>query len=206
MPYIIAVLALVVVGVGFTLFQSPEQATDQPKIKSTEIIADAEVTNILPTENEVTTYGEEIENDNQNENDDQQDNVSTSQPATTEPVTTTPIPSPTPIPTPAPVPAAILYNYRNGTYSSQISYRTPEGMYSMDVTLTMVNDMISNTNIVFDSKALRDGYTERFNTSYQTYVIGKDIDALNLSRIAGASLTTDAFKKAITEIKTQAGA
>ncbi|MBP6881420.1 MAG: hypothetical protein KBC35_02235 [Candidatus Pacebacteria bacterium] len=198
MPYIIAVLALVVVGVGFTLFQSPEQATDQPDLTSTGVIADAEVTNVTSTE-EATSYEYETE-------DDQQDIALTAQPATVETTATTPIPSPAPTPTPTPAPAAILYNYRNGTYSSQISFRTPEGTYSMDVTMTMNNDVITSTDIVFDSKAARDGYTKRFNTSYQTYVIGKNLDTLNLSRIAGASLTTDAFKKAITEIKTQASA
>jgi hypothetical protein len=200
MPYIIAVLALVVVGVGFTLFQSQEQAIDQPDLTSTGVIADAEVTDVTLTE-EATSYEYETEDD---DDDDQQDIALTAQPATAETTATTPIPAPTP--TPAPAPAAILYNYRNGTYSSQISFRTPEGTYSMDVTMTMNNDVITSTDIVFDSKAARDGYTKRFNTSYQTYVIGKDLDTLNLSRVAGASLTTDAFKKAITEIKTQASA
>lgn len=210
MPYIIAVLALIVVGVGFTLFQSQPQPTDVATTESTstiEKIKDIVVEEVYEIADATTTAEDIIEDEATSS-----DTTSTTPPpiaaetVAPNPGTATPEPTPTtPIPTPTPEPA-IVYDYRNGTYSSHISYRTPDGTYAMDVSLTINGDKVTTANITFDSKASRDSYTKRFNNSYQSYVVGKDLDSVNLSRVGGASLTSAAFNKAVAAIKTQANA
>lgn len=74
----------------------------------------------------------------------------------------------------------------------------------MDVSLTVAKDVVSATNITFSGKAARDSYSRRFDKSYASYVVGEDLSTLHLSRVGGASLTTTAFNKAVTNIKSQA--
>jgi hypothetical protein len=43
-----------------------------------------------------------------------------------------------------------------------------------------------------------------FDTAYEAEVVGQPLDDLRLSRTGGASLTSDAFNEAVTDIKQQA--
>lgn len=207
MPYIIAILALIVIGVGFTLFQSSDQTTDKEVVKhvtetsqNTELVAEStptpETTLLEDTEYETEVAYEEEDND---------DDLPAPLPVQTPPAVvaavTPVVQAPT---TETPVVNTVVTDYKDGTYTSHISYRTPDGTYAMDVTMTIDNDIVTNTTVAFDDKASKDGYTKKFNTSYQSYVNSQDLDTISPSRIAGASLTTDAFKKAIAEIKTKA--
>ena len=47
-------------------------------------------------------------------------------------------------------------------------------------------------------------YEADFIDAYPVYVIGKNISTLNLSRVAGASLTSRGFNNAISKIRVQA--
>ncbi len=201
MPYFIAVLALVVVSVGYTLFNSQSEVgqttTETPSI---EFVKEA-VNSLIATNTPQTT----TENS---------DNIITETPVTETPTSqpeptpaspsspTSPAPTPT---TPSPTPAPVITNdYRNGTYNTQTSYRTPDGTYQMDVSFTVANDKITSTNLTFDSKGARDGYSKRFSNSYQSQLIGQDLGSVSLSRVGGASLTTKAFNNAINSIRNQA--
>jgi hypothetical protein len=124
-----------------------------------------------------------------------------------------PVPAPAPKPTPKPVttpppvivPKKTVYLYRDGVYSATGSYFSPGGYDQLGVSLTLKNDIIvaaSVTNMAGDGTSSR--YQDRFIASYQPYVIGKNISGLSLNVISGASLTTQGFNDALSQIKSQA--
>ena len=144
MPYIIAVLALAVIGIGFTFFQSNKQPATE----------ETTVTEINTPTNEV---------------------------------------------------AIQTNNYKNGVHSADVTYLTPiKAEYTLEVSLTLANDIVTDAQIVYSQGAEKDPNAQRFEAAYRTEVIGKNIATLNLSRVGGASLTTAAFNNALVNIKTDA--
>lgn len=142
MPYIIALLALVVIGVGFTLFKS----SDVPQPESATVV--------------------------------------TEQPAPEE---------------------SVANMYKDGTYTTTTTYQTPaRAEYSMEVTLIVANNTVTDSQIVYSQGAEKDPNAQRFDAAYRTEIIGKTLDTISLSRVGGASLTTGAFNKALETIKTDA--
>lgn len=210
MPYIIALAVLVVASIGFTVFQS----TQTPADTSVNEQVQEEVLVVAPVDNSTLESNDEaeIEDNDENEDEDDDDSLVTTQPATkpevvqeTTPVVTKPVATePTPTPSPAPTPIATS-DYINGSYTSSVTYRTPErDTYTMDVTLTIKNDTVTATDIIYGQGAQRDSYARRFDGAYESYVVGKDLDSLSLSRVGGASLTTKAFNQAVNNIKLDA--
>jgi hypothetical protein len=74
----------------------------------------------------------------------------------------------------------------------------------MTVGLTVKGDTVTNSTVTYDSEGARSSYSKRFNSGYQSQVIGKDLGSINLSRVSGSSLTTAAFNNALSSIKSQA--
>lgn len=188
MPYIIAVFVLVIVGVGYTFFQD----------KHTHIFTEnmsVEEELIKPVANPTTTpalipdgTGVPLETNTETELNN----------------TTNPTPEIKPFSedsTSAPVKSN---NFNNGTYHTQKSYRTPDGTYQMDVTLTITNDIVTSANLSFDTRGSKSKYSKRFSSSYQSQVIGKNLNDIKLSRVSGASLTTATFNSAVMTIGNQA--
>lgn len=204
MPYIIAVLALVILGTGYTLFQTTPTSTPELTDESP----------VTLTENNPSAPGliAEIFNDNDKETEeeekDEEDRDDNPAPATTPEQQTSPKPDPAPTPAPAPAPAPMPVadnnTYTNGTYYTTKSYRTPDGNYQMNVSVTVSGDKITASTLSFDANGARDGYSKRFSSGYQNQIIGKDLGSASLSRVGGASLTTNAFNSALSNIKSQA--
>jgi hypothetical protein len=96
---------------------------------------------------------------------------------------------------------------RNDTYAASVDYRVPAPVEnSLTVTLTIVDGTITEAdikNISNNSESVR--YAARFINSYKTEVIGKKLTDVSLSRVGGASLTSNAFNTALTAIKAQVG-
>jgi hypothetical protein len=198
MPYFIAVLALVVISVSFTFFNS--KASPQTSESITTATA---ATTTLPAEivtlTDTPEVKENIEEDSKQENNPKE---------ITEVITSDPISEPDTIiktdPVAAPNPSHTT-TYTDGTYVTQTTYRTPDrDTYYVDVTLTVADDIISSANVTFDPKAARDKYVKNFSSAYTSKVVGKSLEGMKLSRVGGASLTTTAFNKAITTIQGQA--
>jgi hypothetical protein len=144
MPYIIALILIVVLGIGFTLFQQNKTTTPEP------------------TAQEITT------------------------PATDA------------------IPGSVA-DYKDGQHKTQVTYQTPKrDVYLMDVSLTVVNDIVTDAEIAYSQGAEKDPNAQKFDAAYRVEVIGKDIDSINLSRVGGASLTTGAFNNALANIKADA--
>lgn len=204
MPYIIAVLIMVLASVGFTFFKVSDNTVvadnSAPIVVSSVTTEAARVTSTSPQAEFASTTGvaEAIPE------------ATTAHPVTvplpssgTPTPTPSPTPTPTPIPTPSPTPAPVVLNdYKNGTYSTRSTYRTPGGTYTMNFSATISNDTISNTSLSIDPGS--DSYSKRFINSYQSTVIGQDLGSVHPSRIGGASLTTRAFNTALDTIRQQA--
>jgi cytoskeletal protein RodZ len=145
--------------------------------------------------------------------------VQTPKPVTETPLktTTTSIPSsnstatPTatktvdPVTIPDPVVSTPSTKYKDGTYKSSASYRVPGDRESIDVSVTIKNDIVT---AVQDNHSGSNGesasYQDSFESSVSQSVVGKKIDSVSLSRVGGASLTTRGFMSAFAQIQSQA--
>ncbi|MEI6480476.1 MAG: calcium-binding protein [bacterium] len=97
------------------------------------------------------------------------------------------------------------YRYKNGAYSTTGSYDSPAGMESMGVSIVLKNDIVVDTSITpmaGDGRSQR--YQQVFANNYKTYVVGKNIDSINLDVISGSSLTPIGFNDALAQIKAKA--
>ena len=108
---------------------------------------------------------------------------------------TAPTPTPKPTPTPAPTPKTPVQ------YVNNVSYYTPSGMPEViHVNISILDGVISDITFSYDTPTNRESgqYLSRFSSSLnKSAIIGKRITNVSLSRVGGASLTTDAFMQAI---------
>lgn len=80
--------------------------------------------------------------------------------------------------------------------TKEVSYASPAGTDSMKVTLVTSGDLIKSVEIVpMPTHEFSKNHQENFAKAIGAEVIGKKKSELNLSAVAGASLTTDAFMK-----------
>lgn len=121
----------------------------------------------------------------------------------TQPVAVPQTPSPQPETTQ--VPAEVATIYEDGVHKTAVTYMTPKrDTYLLDVSMTLNDDVVTNASITYSQGAEKDPNAQRFEKAYKTEVIGKKLDAINLSRVGGASLTTKAFNDAVAKIKSEA--
>ena len=97
--------------------------------------------------------------------------------------------------------------YADGTYTESASYQSPNGTETIDVTITLADDVITAVEVVGhgespDSKH----YQGEFIGGIDAIVVGKDIDSISVSKVAGSSLTSGGFNKAVEAIKLDAAA
>jgi hypothetical protein len=97
--------------------------------------------------------------------------------------------------------------YTNGTYTERGTYRSPGGAESVNVTVTIENDIITAAEVKGSATAGESRqYQSEFISGYKKLVVGKDIDEVKLSRVAGSSLTSNGFNAALERIKADAKA
>lgn len=95
----------------------------------------------------------------------------------------------------------------SGTYTADASYLTPRRTeHDITVELTVVNGIITDADVIYGGP---DGAPENpnqtaFDEAFAAEVIGQPIDDVELSRVGGASLTSNAFNEAVAEIAVQA--
>lgn len=98
-------------------------------------------------------------------------------------------------------------SYADGTYSAEGSYTTPESVETIDVTVTLENDVVTSVEVTGDpQKAESAQYQGQFIGGISDEVVGQDIDDIQVSRVAGSSLTSGGFNQAIEAIKAEATA
>lgn len=97
--------------------------------------------------------------------------------------------------------------YKDGTYEASGSYRTPETTETIDVTITLADDVITAVEVTGDPQATQSKqFQSQFIGGIADVVVGKDIDDISVSRVAGSSLTSGGFNAAIETIKSEAAA
>lgn len=95
--------------------------------------------------------------------------------------------------------------YKDGTYSSDGTYTSPNGQEKVGVELTLASDKVSAVNItVHPSNPNTKKFQGEFASGIAAQIVGKDIDDLNVSKVAGSSLTSGGFNEAVEQIKSQA--
>jgi uncharacterized protein with FMN-binding domain len=119
-----------------------------------------------------------------------------------------PAPTPSPVTTkPTTTTTSTSSSYKDGTYSAVGTYMSPGGQDQISVSLTLSKDLITSvdvTPLVADRTSAK--YMDKFIGGYKSYVVGKSIASLSLSKVSGASLTPIGFNNAITQIKAKAKA
>ncbi|MCD2171310.1 hypothetical protein LPW41_16575 [Microbacterium sp. JC 701] len=97
--------------------------------------------------------------------------------------------------------------YKDGTYEATGQYATPESVETIDVTLTVAGDTVTAVEVTGDPQAAESKrYQGEFIGGIQSEVVGKKLDELSVSKVAGSSLTSGGFNKAVDTIKTEAKA
>ncbi|MCW2165606.1 hypothetical protein B0I12_002771 [Microbacterium hydrothermale] len=97
--------------------------------------------------------------------------------------------------------------YTDGTYEATGQYSTPESVETIDVTLTIAGDTVTAVEVTGDPQAAESKrYQSEFIGGIQDQVVGKKLDEISVSKVAGSSLTSGGFNKAVDTIKTEAKA
>ena len=97
--------------------------------------------------------------------------------------------------------------YTDGTYTADGSYQTPESVEKISVTVTLQDDVITDVSVSGNpQKRESEEYQSKFIGGISSEVVGKSIDEISVSRVAGSSLTSGGFNQAIETIKAEAAA
>ncbi|MBL8121887.1 hypothetical protein JNM87_03995 [Candidatus Saccharibacteria bacterium] len=96
--------------------------------------------------------------------------------------------------------------YQNGTYiSNSINYWVHGHSNYITTTLTVTNDHIT---AVSANHSVSDGtsqnYVDAFDNDLGGAAIGQPLQSISLSRVGGASVTTDGFNDSLSSIRSQA--
>lgn len=95
--------------------------------------------------------------------------------------------------------------YKDGTYSADGTYTSPNGQEKVGVELTLAADKVSAVNITtHPSNPNTKKFQGEFASGIAAQIVGKSIDELNVSKVAGSSLTSGGFNEAVENIKSQA--
>lgn len=98
-------------------------------------------------------------------------------------------------------------SYENGEYTATGSYSTPGGSEDITVTLTLADDVVTAVSAEGSATSGNSAtYQKQFLSGYESFVVGKDVDTISLSRVSGSSLTSAGFNEALDMIKADASA
>ena len=110
-------------------------------------------------------------------------------------------------PDPSPLSTDATAPYADGTYTAAGSYRTPETVETIEVTLTIADDTVTGVEVTGDPLAPESkNYQGQFIAGISDVVVGKKLDDLQVDRVAGSSLTSGGFDQAVVRIKDEAAA
>ena len=98
-----------------------------------------------------------------------------------------------------------ITTYTDGTYKATGNYSTPGGTESVTVSLTLNNGAISDITTTGSATGGNSAqFQGQFLANYKSQVVGKSIDKVRLSKVAGSSLTSSGFNRALDTIKNDA--
>ncbi|XAS66108.1 FMN-binding protein [Micrococcaceae bacterium Sec5.7] len=95
--------------------------------------------------------------------------------------------------------------YKDGTYSADGNYVSPNGTETVGVELTLSNGTVSDVTITeHPSNPNTRKFQGEFAAGVKAQIVGKSLDGLNVSKVAGSSLTSGGFNQAVEQIKSEA--
>ena len=95
--------------------------------------------------------------------------------------------------------------YKDGTYSADGHYVSPNGTETVGVELTLSGGTVSDVNITqHPSNPNTRKFQGEFAGGIKAQIVGKKLDELNVSKVAGSSLTSGGFNEAVEKIKSEA--
>ena len=95
--------------------------------------------------------------------------------------------------------------YKDGTYSADGTYVSPNGTETVGVQLTLASGTVTDVQITqHPSNPNTRKFQGEFAGGIAAQVVGKSIDDLNVSKVAGSSLTSGGFNEAVEQIKSEA--
>lgn len=95
--------------------------------------------------------------------------------------------------------------YKDGTYSADGTYVSPNGTETVGVQLTLAAGTVTDVQITqHPSNPNTRKFQGEFAGGIAAQVVGKNIDELKVSKVAGSSLTSGGFNKALEQIKSEA--
>jgi len=96
-------------------------------------------------------------------------------------------------------------DYADGTYTESGDYQAPSGSETVEVTLTLADNVITEVEVVGDAT---DGQAKlhqgEFADGIADVVVGKNIDEISVDKVGGSSLTSGGFNAAVDAIKADA--
>ena len=96
-------------------------------------------------------------------------------------------------------------SYRDGLYQANGPYQSPNGSENIIVAIELENDVVVDVDItVSPNNPTTANYQAQFADGISELVIGEDIDTLDVTVVAGSSLTGNGFREAIAAIKADA--
>ncbi len=97
-------------------------------------------------------------------------------------------------------------DYADGSYEASGSYTNPGGTSSVAVELTLAGGVVEDVTVTPEASGTSRQYQEQFAGGIADEVVGVSIDDLDVSRVAGSSLTSQGFNEAVEQIKADASA
>lgn len=95
--------------------------------------------------------------------------------------------------------------YKDGTYTADGSYQTPETVEKISVSITVAGDTVTAVKVTGDPQAAETRhYQAQFIGGISAQVVGKKLDDISVSRVSGSSLTSKGFTQALQAIRTEA--
>ena len=109
--------------------------------------------------------------------------------------------------TDAPAYSSSTGDYKDGDYSGEGSYSNPGGTSAVKVDLTLADGKVTDVTVTPEAE---NGTSKQYQTQFAggvaDEVVGKSLDDIDVSKVAGSSLTSEGFNQAIDAIKDEAQA
>ena len=98
-------------------------------------------------------------------------------------------------------------SYQDGTYSADGNYVSPNGNETVGVELTLAGGAVTDVKITeHPSNPNTRKFQGEFAGGIQSQIVGKQLDEIKVSKVAGSSLTSGGFNQAVEKIKSEAQA
>lgn len=102
-------------------------------------------------------------------------------------------------------PGATAGTYKDGTYSADGNYISPNGTETVGVQLTLAGGTVSDVTITpHPSNPNTKKFQGEFAGGIKSQIMGKSLDEIKVSKVAGSSLTSGGFNQAVEKIKADA--